>query len=281
MNQTWVARLLFAAGCILLAVVNFTVLSRVADNRQGQADAHLWLTERELPKISWLAQENSGVELRLVWRTLAREENEVNDGKPSWLSSKKLEELGFQFADAVPTEEQRDRAALSREVFLVLEYNGGAYHNAVRRAERAVEKEEEALRTNPADKGLQSARQQAKRRLRMEELSQSRLFVVDAGTDPQRLRESYSDASRFIVARGVVKLAYRNENGRAWATGQIDAISVDEVHVPLEHRLALEQIIQQDKPSQGEGKPPRYQVELLYGSRYEPWIGAIRPLEAP
>lgn len=281
MNQTLVARLLFATGCILLAVVNFTVLSRVADNRQGQADAHLWLTERELPKISWLAQENSGVELRLVWRTLAREENEVNGGKPSWLSSKKLEELGFQFADAVPTEEQRDRAALSREVFLVLEYNGGAYHNAVRRAERAVEKEEEALRTNPADKGLQSARQQAKRRLRMEELSQSRLFVVDAGTDPQRLRESYSDASRFIVARGVVKLAYRNENGRAWATGQIDAISVDEVHVPLEHRLALEQIIQQDKPSQGEGKPPRYQVELLYGSRYEPWIGAIRPLEAP
>lgn len=115
----------------------------------------------------------------------------------------------------------------------------------------------------------------------MEELSQSRLFVVDAGTNPQRLRESYSDVSRFIVARGVVKLAYRNENGRAWATGQIDAISVDEVHVPLEHRLALEHIIQQDKPSQGEGKPPRYQVELLYGSRYEPWIGSIRPLEAP
>lgn len=281
MNQTIVARLLFAIGCILLATVNYTMLSRVAANRQGQPDARLLLTERELPKINRLAQENNGVALRLAWRTLSRVETEYDDRKPSWLSGKKLEELGFHFADALEVEQRRDRAPLSRQVFVVLEYNGGAYHNAIRRAERAVEKEEDALRANPADKGLQSARQQAKKRLRNEEISQSRLFAVDAGLDPQRLRASYDDASRFIVAPGVVRLTYRIENGRAWATGQIDEISVDKVHVPLEQRRALDAILQQSKASQGENKPPRYQAELLYGSRREPWIAAIRPLEEP
>jgi len=281
MNQTIVARLLFAVGCILLATVNYTVLSRVAANRQGQPDARLLLTERELPKINRLAQENNGVALRLAWRTLSREDNEYDDRKPSWLSGKKLEELGFHFSDALEVEQRRDRAPLSRQVFVVLEYNGGAYHNAIKRAERALEKEEDALRANPADKGLQSARQQAKKRLRNEEISQSRLFAVDAGLDPQRLRASYDDGSRFIVAPGVVRMTYRVENGRAWATGQLDEISVDKVHVPLEQRRALDAILQQNKASQGDGKPPRYQAELLYGSRREPWIAAIRPLEEP
>ena len=275
MNQTIVARLLFAVGCILLATVNYTVLSRVAANRQGQPDARLLLTERELPKINRLAQENNGVALRLAWRTLSREDNEYDDRKPSWLSGKKLEELGFHFSDALEVEQRRDRAPLSRQVFVVLEYNGGAYHNAIKRAERALEKEEDALRANPADKGLQSARQQAKKRLRNEEISQSRLFAVDAGLDPQRLRASYDDASRFIVAPGVVRMTYRVENGRAWATGQLDEISVDKVHVPLEQRRALDAILQQNKASQGDNKPPRYQAELLYGSRREPWIAAI------
>jgi len=281
MNQTLVVRLLFAAGCILLAAVNFTVLSRVHANRQGQPDARLWLTEREAPKISRLGQENNGVALRLTWRTLSREENEYEDRRPSWLSGQKLEELGFHFADALETDQRPVRSVLAREVFIVLEYNGGAYHNAVRRAERALEKQEEALRANSADKGLQSARQQAKKRLRNEEISESRLFAVDAGLDPQHLRASYDDGSRFIIAPGVVNLTYRTENGRAWATGQIEHISVDTVHLPLEQRRALDAILQRNKSSQGDGKPPRYQVELLYGSSREPRIGAVRPLEEP
>jgi len=279
MNQPLVVRLLLVAGCILPAAVNYTALSRVADNRQGQPDAHLWLTERELPNIHWFSQGSSGMGLRLVWRTLSRTDNDVYDDRPSWLGGKKLEELGFQYADAAPATERRQGAMLSREVYIVLEYNGSAYLEMARRAQREMDNGEEAVRANPGDKSLQSARQQAKKRLRMEHVSQSRLFAVDAGMDPQRLRASYPDASRFIVAPGLVRLTYRIENGRAWATGQIAAISVDEVHVPLNHRLALEKIIQDEKTSSREGKLPRYQVELLYGSRREPWIAAVRPLE--
>jgi hypothetical protein len=113
-----------------------------------------------------------------------------------------------------------------------------------------------------------------------EEITQSRLFAVDAGTDPRQLKAMYNDPSRFIITRGVVSLTYRNEGDRQWAAGYLESISPDKVHVPLEHRLVLEAILPQQKPLPGEWKPPRYEVELVYGSRYEPWITAIRPLEA-
>ena len=62
MKSSLITGLLFAAGFVLLAGVNFTVLSGVEDNRKGIPDARLWLTERELPKINVLEKENSGLE---------------------------------------------------------------------------------------------------------------------------------------------------------------------------------------------------------------------------
>lgn len=279
MKSSLITGLLFAAGFVLLAGVNFVVLSGVEENRKGIPEARLWLTERELPKINVSEKENSGLRLRLTWRALGREENDVNDRMPFWLKGKKLEELGFRFVDGASSGNLRDRESESREVFVALEYNGPAYRDAVKRAERALESEEEALQTNPADKGLLSARQQAKKRVQSEELTKSRLFAVDAGTDPRQLRAMYNDASRFIVTRGVVSLTYRNEGDRQWAAGYLESISPDKVHVPLEHRLVLEAIPPQQKLPPNERKQPRYEVELVYGSRYEPWITAIRPLE--
>jgi hypothetical protein len=280
MKMTWVTRFLFAAGFVVLAAVNYTVLSRVAENRKGDADAHLWLTERELPKSSHVEKENSGLELQLTWRTLSKEENEVYNRTPAWLRGEKLEKLGFRFVDGAPSDKRRDRRAVSREVCIVLEYNGPAYQEALKRAERSLEKEEEALRANPADKGLQAARQQAEKRVRSEAVTQSRLFAVDAGTDPRQLRTRYADSSRYIVARGVVRLMYRNEGDREWAAGYIESISTAGIHVPLEHRLVLDKILQEHTPPSSEGKPPRYEVELIYGSRLEPWVTSIRPLDA-
>ena len=169
---------------------------------------------------------------------------------------------------------------MSREVFVALEYNGSAYRDALGRAERALEKEEEALRGNPTDKALQSARQQAKKRVESEESTQSRLFAVDAGIDPRQLRAIYNDSSRFIIVRGVVSLAYRSEGNLDWVVGYIESLRPGKVHVPLEHRLVLDTVLHRQRSPQSERQPPRYEVELVYGNRYEPWIAAVRPLEA-
>jgi len=281
MSAKIAVRLLFALGFVLLAVTNWMLLGQVTANRQGQADARLWLTERELPKISWLKWENSAMELRLNWRTLSRGGADSDDRMPVWLSGKKLEELGFRFADGQMANPAHHRPSLSRDVFLVLEYNGLAYREALRRAQQAVENEEDKLRANPGDKEAVSARQQAKKRIRSEELSQSRLFAVDAGTDPDQLRAVYSDPARFIIVPGLVTLRYRTEGNREWASGVITLIHGNEVHVPLELRRVLEPILRQSDRSSREGTAPRYAVELVFGSRRQPWIAAIRPLERP
>ncbi len=280
MNAAVVRGLLLAVGFLLIAVANGMILFQVNANRKGEAEARLWLTEREMPQAFWLAHENSGMELRLVWRTLSRDVNGGEDRMPSWLSGKKLEELGFRFVDGLSVDNQPTKVLMSKKVYLVLEYNGPAYQTARRRVAQILEREEAALRANPADRNG-SIRLQAKKRIRAEEQSESRLFVIDAGLDPQPLRTSYPETNRFIVTPGVIELMYRTEGGRQWAAGAIRSISPDTVHVPLEHRVTLEQLAGKGKFLSTEGKAPRYEVELVYGSRRVPWIAAIRPLAAP
>jgi hypothetical protein len=279
MKPTLVTHLLFALGFALLAAVNGLVLSRVEENRKGEPDALLWLTERELPMIDRLEMENTGLALRLVWRCLGSGDTEISDRRPSWLTADKLLRLGFrQAVGGASARAQGKRPAVAREVFLVLEFNGPAYLDAMRRAERALEKEEDAIRANPGDKSLQASRQVLKKRMRAEEQTQSRLFAIDAGTDPRQLRMLYPDPARFIITRGVVRLLVHTENNRERAVaGSIDSIGIDSIHVPLEYRRTIDDIVQQSKPPQNETKTPRYGVQLTYGSRLEPWIAAVRP----
>jgi hypothetical protein len=239
------------------------------------------LTERELPKVRWLGMENSGVELRIRWRNLSRKENEVDDGNPSWLSGKKLEELGFVFANGLPLGDDRAKPALDREVFLVLEYNGPAYHEAIRRAERALARLEEAQRDNPGDRSGQSDRFQAKKRIRAESSEFSRLFVVDAGRDAGLLRKLYPDPARYILSRGVIGMRYHREGERLWAGGSIRSVNPDRLHLPLQHRRILDRIMDSDRGEASKDTLPRYEVALAYGSRFEPWIETIRPLQRP
>jgi hypothetical protein len=281
MNAKIAPRVLFAAAFVVLVAVNYRVLEQVTDNRQGKAEALLWLTERELPKVTWLQWENSAMELRLIWRTLGQAGKDADERMPLWLRGQKLEELGFTFADGRVAATANPKPSQEREVFLVLEYNGGAYHEALRRAEQTLAREEQTLRANPDDKQAQSARQRAKKDIRAEELSQSRLFAIDAGLDPGQLRTSYADSSRYLVLPGIVRLTYRSEGNRLWATGAIESIHAETIHVPLEHRQALERIVRSDDRSSRDGSPPRYAVELVVGSRYSPWIAAVRPLADP
>lgn len=281
MKRQWLQWGLFALALVLLVVVNAVVLSKVSDNRNGEAQTRLWLTERELPQTQWLPLENSGVDLRLRWRTLSRLENEVDDDMPPWLSGKKLEELGFVFANGLATDDYRAKPQPERQVFVVLEYNGAAYVEAVRRAERALERLEEQQRSGQSveDKPMQSSRLQAKKRIRSEESEMSRLFVIDAGTEMQQLANSYRQPGRYLFAQAVVQLNYREESGRLWAYGRLQRLNPERIHLPLAQNRLLERFIGDETRSKQEANLPRYEVELVYGSHGYPWIGEIRGLK--
>jgi len=279
MNRLLVTRLLFAVAFLLLAAVNGLLLSGISENQTQAPVARLWLSERELPKIKWLALENSGVGLRLQWRNLGRKGNSVDDASPSWLSGKKLEELGFVFADGVPLRDRRAKPALEREVFFVLEFNGPAYQEAIRRAERALVQVEEELRNNQGENAATSSRFQAKKRIRSEVVERSRLFVVDAGLDADHLLQLYDDPGRYIITRGIVGLSYHRENDRLWARGTIEGLRPAKLHLPLEHKKQLDRILAGKSRENVKGKQPSYEVEVAYGKRYEPWVDSVRSLQ--
>jgi hypothetical protein len=121
--------------------------------------------------------------------------------------------------------------------------------------------------------------QQAEKRVKEERLTQSRLFAIDAGLDPEELRARYPDRSRFIIARGLVTPRFYEENGRKKADGYINRLSIRSIHVPLRHRQLFDTILAQDVAKGREFKRPRYQVVVDYGSRLEPWIESVQPLD--
>ena len=274
------SRGLFIIGFVILAATNIVVLSGVASNRSGTPETKITLTERELRLPYRYFKENSGVKLRLVWRTLGRDHNPMsygNWGSPAWFNAEKLKALGFRIDRQLRSKKNRalHKQPIPKEVFIVLEYNGPPYREALKRAETALEKEEGLFKLNGSDERLRKIVEEAQKRLKRERLTESRLFAVDAGLDPKKLRQKYEDRTRFIITKGLVKPRYHYKNKKKKVVGCITKLSVEKIHVPLKHRKILDGVLAAEKSKKHQFERPRYKVELAYGSRLEPWVVSV------
>lgn len=283
MKRLFSSRGLFLLGFVVLATANIVVLAGVGYNRSGSRESSVVLTERELQPPYRTHAENSGVRLRLVWRVLGEDTGEKGYprwGPPAWLTEDKLADLGFRLDEKLGAGERRDDAKtpLPKEVFIVLEMDGASYREAVRRAERAFAYESELAGKNRDDRRLQEAKENAAKVLARERVAESRLFAVDAGLDPEALRATYADRSRYIIAKGLIRPSYDTQKGHRRFRGTIARLSVENVHVPLEHRQAVDAALTRKALGPTGQETPRYAVELAYGRRCEPWIVAIKAL---
>jgi len=274
---------LFALGFVILVATNIVVLSGVASNRAGAPEALITLTERELQLPYRVYEENSGLALRIKWRVLTKKEDGskfVGWRSPAWLNAEKLKELGFTTDTSASSEDIKDHHKLSipKEVFIVLENNGDAYREAVKVAEEALEREEGLFKLKRSDKKLRDSFKRAEKQLERERLAESRLFAIDAGLDARQLREKYGDRTRFIISKGLVTSRYGYDN-RKEVFGDIMQLSISSISVPLKYRKMFESILGRDKSTQDKFGPPRYEVELAYGSRLEPWIVSVHLLD--
>jgi hypothetical protein len=286
-------RQLFMLGFALLLATNIVVLAGVAYNRSGEPDTRITLTERELMPLSSYSYENSGFSLWVIWRVLSSQEDDNYlyysrpsvysgyGGHPAWLDSKKLDTLGFDTDEIFQRGDDPDyyKIPVSREAYIVLEYDGDAYQQALAYAQATVNKEKKALAAKPEDEELQERVQKAERWLAFERIENSRLFAVDAGPDPELLRQQYSDRGRFIIARALVQAQYVDSCDETGVFGRIRQMHIDSIHVPLEFREQFDTIlvprtVRPDDPP----TPPRYAVDLAYGGRLEPWIESVRQL---
>jgi hypothetical protein len=272
--MNWGQRHTLAAGLALIAATNAVVLAGVAYNRSGEAEAQLRLTDRELsPPYSWgFAKENSGLAMQLKWSlpVAPSSRGDADDspsasrwGAPGWLDRAKLIELGFDVARIERTDDERSPEPLPRDVFLVLEMDGAAHREALARAERRVAALQARAAADPQDSNARNALGWAGKALDDVRNKESRLFVVDAGLDPARLRAKYSDRTRYAIVGGRVSVsrAYGYKRRPASLTGSVEQLNVDEINVPVELRPAV-------------GPDKAFEASVAFGRRLEPWFAS-------
>lgn len=271
------------AGLAVIVITNVFALAGVAYNRGGEPDAGVELSERELSM--WHAgsrDENSGLSLRLACR-IERSDGYGGGysctGNPQWLDQAKLELLGINVPPADSDRYRRQRGMSSKEVFLVLEFDGEAYRRTLQRAEEELRIQQALLDEGLPGKALkvqQDRVQAAQNYLRDERNQKSRLFVVDAGLSKTRLRALYPDTGRYIMYRGLVNAGYYEGKSQQWR-GTITDIPISHVNVPLAHRGLLDEFWKSGRRSRNEGLP-RYAVQVSFGRRLEPWVEEVRAL---
>lgn len=285
MKRLLSSRGLFLLGFLILVASNIVVLSGVASNKYGEPESQVTLTERELQLPYKIHQENSGLALRLTWRALGKIDNHgsYSDWRsPAWLSEKKLEELEFDINDFLRSNGDTTsyKQAIPKEVYIVLENDGESYREALKRAEVALDRENNSVQLNPGNKKLRTSFESAKKRLEDERISESRLFAIDAGLDPIELRKKYGDRTRFIIVKGLVKIRYIHNKNKKEAFGYISRLSVASIYVPLKHRQIFDSILAQNKFGKKHSGPPRYDATIAYGKRLESYIISVEERSA-
>lgn len=290
LSRTW----LVGSLAFVLALTNAVVLVGVAYNRQPPSDSVLTLTERELgPQWSWMWREgeNSGLSLRLQYRTEGVRNPRFADnedweafspygafGPVAWLDRDKLATLGFDVSTpltAAENEAHYDRL-LGRDVLLVLELDGPARAHALQAARDLVARREQEVAGDPEEKGnAQKRLQSAQETLQSEEQERSRLFIVDAGIDEDKLRQRYPDRAHYAICRGNVRPFVLRETGSPKLYGTVTAVRCESINVPRQFRAA----VPLDRPSNAltvalarkQEKRP-FTVQVAFGRRLEPWI---------
>jgi hypothetical protein len=254
-------RLGLPVGIALILVTNLVVLVGVASNRQGEATARLTLTERELRLRQSYDYENSGVSLRLEWGQT------YGWSGYDWLTIAKLTELGFDVSVDPNSEEAEEfyRYPLPVEAWLVLEFNGAAWKKHLESLRADIRRYTPDISTDgDPDRRLAKARAD----LELAKAMGTRLLVVDAGLNPESLRKRYPHQDGHLVVRGEIGIRRLRDSPRAEIAGYVSSPLVTKLHVPLPYSKSLESL--DDTVHQQPG--PRYEVDVVYGSRSEPWI---------
>lgn len=270
------------AGIAIIAATNVVVLAGAAYNRSGPPDATLHLTQRELavPYAGGLANEDSGLALRLEARTdwtphpeaLATDAPYWQGGAPDWLDETKLKALGVDVARLrAPGDAARGGAPTATSVLLVLEQNGPAYASALAQARQRADENATLAKAHPDNAELAKRAARAAEAATREAETASRLFIVDAGLDHDALRAAHPDAQRYAIARGIIQ-PLRLRNGKPGA--YIRGLAVDEIRVESSQRGAFAAAVAAERARSSPGPNARFDASVAWGRRLEPWIAA-------
>jgi hypothetical protein len=282
----------------LIVLTNAIVLAGVAYNRSGEPDATVQLTERELhwqKQRGLTGKEDTGVYLNLKWNMPGYYKYSWESRKDTWLNQEKLAALGFD-TDFPLDDKMASRYyshQLPRQAHVVLEFDGPAYQDWLRESRARIEEIKQELIEEKKEKKKENIKNNLKR-IQQELITQSRLFAIGAGLDPEILRKQFSDSSKYIITPAVFDISMNyiprkkeppKSPKKPYLSGWVRAISIKQIHVTSDYRsFFISDIKTHTKTYLPRDKPlsdlePRYQVTLNYGKRYEPWIADVKKLK--
>ena len=265
---------------VLILAVNAFALTGVARNRAGEPEAAITLSERELRLFDGPGhEENSGISLHLQW---SRFESVLD-----WFNEAKLAELGIGWPGK-PEGSKAIRRPLPKKVFVVLEYEGESWQRLREEKERKISELNDALARGEKREAPMMSIEGEIRSLKDDLSFASRLFPVDAGLDPGSLRNRYPDRRRYLIVSALARAATSYVDGEEAVrvrTGEIDALLISELHIPLKLSAPLHGLTpsgslfnyRHDRPD--EPPVPRYAVDVRWGRRLEPWVTGVRRIE--
>lgn len=267
-TRTWIA------GIGLIAIANAVALTGVAYSRSGNPDSMLRLSQRELrvPRHWSAGSENSGIALALEWQALSSDEEGGSTFwgssryNPAWLDAAKLAMLGFDIPDDLKAPHPRTQ---SREILLVLEFDGPARQKALERAKQMLTKEEEQLAISTNKQTAESRVKSARAALNEQETKSSRLFAIDAGLDLDALRSQYPDRLRYAIVHTKVQARIVQRNKTERMAGYISELHFGKINVPHQFQRLLGQT-----PSRANQVDSQrsYEFDIAFGKKLEPWI---------
>jgi hypothetical protein len=266
-----IARNLWFWALLLVAATNLVALGGVAYNR-STVESEFKLSQRELTCdcYHYFSKDNSGMALRLNWR--AFDDTKIvspymwaivgYSRSPSWLDAAKLESLGFAKSqlEVRKTDYLNGRYRMrthTRDVLLVLEFDGPAYQRSLERA-----------RKHAADSDIKE-RAQAEKYAAAEATDNSRLFVVDAGLDEDSLRARYPDVHRYAIVHGQVSVHF---DGNSKVIGDVSNVSSSEINVPLEWRSVFGEVEEMPAAWVRRKADAPFDATVAFGKRLEPWL---------
>ena len=258
------------AGSAIILLTNAVALGGAGYNRSGEPESRLQLTQRELQHSSWRSgKDNSGITLSLNWRIEQADLNDFNFGMysnswgmPVWLDRAKMAELGFdvdKLAGTAGDYGRHHKELQPREALLVLEMNDLAYQHHLQRTKEYVDQARKLLEASPSSEDVKRKAKNAEENYRYEQDKGSRLFVIDAGINAQKLRAAYPDRARYAIVHGLIRPTTVQIKSETRIGGNITELHADRINVPFAYRQVF-------------NNPEPYEVTVAFGKRLEPWL---------
>ena len=230
----------FFVPLALPLLVTAATLTEVAINRSDGREP-ITLSEREV-YVSPRDDNNSAATVWLTWH-----------GSPEavWLDRGRLAELGFDTSvdPASADAPNHYRRLLPRQVFVAMELNGPSFERAMAALDRQGQF---APRGDPG----QDVRARA-----------SRLVVVDADRDAEALAQRYPNARTHLITAATVAVWHSGAPSPPGIGASVSGIAPAQMQVPREWAGTLPFVNGREART-----PPPFEIDVRYGTRYEPWV---------